>query len=461
MELSIHPTDTPEQIAAALLTLAKQAGSNPLKRETLKFLLLKELEIRGFDKATLALARKYFAPRTKRPRHQGGDFGIASTPAPIPTVSREEQWGDIQRLVHQLMYIKDEDALDFLMGVIAAHELDKDAPWSFLVGPPGSGKNEYLDLFRSHPKTLMISDLTARTLSSGLDSDKAAGHEAPSLLVKYPNAIYMFQDFTTFLSSHHEVKEKVFGQLRAIYDDTFESKFGTGEEIHWTGHISFLAGVTPVIYHQYKLLGALGQRFFIWRLALPPRKVMTQWARRRTDVRGLRKELQGKIAQFYRTLPPINPTIPDEWGEWLDNLVDFLSKARAPVKRDTFGNLEEAPEAEIGTRAMLQLMNLAKGVAQVNGHVITGEKEKRILYRVVWDSVPPIRAHTLRNLWKQKELDVPALQKGTTYSEEVIRTALEDLEALGVVRMVQKVTQHWTLTHESQEWLDHIEGSGT
>ena len=91
---------------------------------------------------------------------------------------------------------------------------------------------------------LPLSDLTDKTLASGLTPDKG---DDPSLLSRLLNAVMVFKDFTTVLEMRREQRAAVLAQLREIYDGRFDKSWGTGKELHWQGRLSVLAGVTSAV----------------------------------------------------------------------------------------------------------------------------------------------------------------------------------------------------------------------
>ena len=470
LEFNSTPSDPSTSVLDEIISIQKECRKNPLKLEAARVLVLEQMELRGFNRELIRFAKKALnsstllaggSPRKslssqqltrgssahhEKRKYEKGVGGRAPS----------ERIAKVRELLNKLMLVKDQDALDILLGVVAAHELDRDAPWTFIVGPPGGGKNEFLNLFQMHPKSLYIDNVTPKTLASGLQEQDAVGGQAPSLLAKFPNSIYLFQDFTTLLSNHHEAKDQIFAQLRQIYDDTYHPRYGTGGELDWKGHISFIAGVTPVIYHQYKMMATLGPRFFMLRLQLPSRGEMVKFARSREDAKELREQLQNSVADLFEFLPSFKPTVPEEYGEWFDALADFVSKARAGIKRNTRGEVEELPEPEVGTRAVLQLLNLSKGIALVNGREVVGVDEKRMVSRYVWDTIPPYRAHILTKLKETNDLRMVDFKQDSTYSDDVLDVALEDLQLLGLIERNDRnsITRVFNLTQDSKKWFD-------
>ena len=168
------------------------------------------------------------------------------------------------------LLIDDPAALTVVVGAVLAHRLGFDPVWLLVVAPPGGTKSEILRALVDYPGIYPLSDLSARTFASGLDSPSGD----PSLLARLKDEVLVLKDFTTVLQKPHEEMAAIFAQLREIYDGQFDRAWGTGRELHWRGRLGFVAGVTPIIAKHHAALSVLGERFVLLRPAMPDREEM-------------------------------------------------------------------------------------------------------------------------------------------------------------------------------------------
>ena len=164
LELNCYPNDPLEQVMEEILSIRKKTKSHPTTLAAVKLLLGAELDKRGFNRAVLRFAQKVFSERGMSRKSVGLSDLTRGYSAKYQIDNKIkggggsrtllEQKAKVLSLIHKLMLVIDDDAIEILLGVAAAHELDRDAPWTFLVGPPSGGKNEFLNLFKFHPKAL-------------------------------------------------------------------------------------------------------------------------------------------------------------------------------------------------------------------------------------------------------------------------------------------------------------------
>src|SRR5262249_51717452 len=154
------------------------------------------------------------------------------------------------------------------------------------------------------PGTYFLSDLTARTFASGLDTHGAD----PSLLARLHDEVLLFKDFTTALEMHREERQAILAQLREIYDGRFDKPWGTGKELHWQGRLGFIAGVTPIIDSHHSVMAVLGERFVMLRVEQPARQQMaTKALENAAQESTMRQTLAALVQGFIAALPTHPP----------------------------------------------------------------------------------------------------------------------------------------------------------
>jgi len=67
---------------------------------------------------------------------------------------------------------------------------------------------------------------------------------------------------------HRDARASVLAALREVYDGSWTRLLGTdgGKTLHWEGRVGFLAGCTQTIDRHHAVMGAMGERFALYRL---------------------------------------------------------------------------------------------------------------------------------------------------------------------------------------------------
>ena len=374
-------------------------------------------------------------------------------------------WAEMEGVVRKWLLLTDPHVLRVMLGVIVAHGWGGDPVWLLLVAPPGGVKTELLAATFSRPSIYPISELTARTFASGLDTGKGD----PSLLARLDEEVLVLKDFTTLLESSHDERKAVLAQLREIYDGRFDKVWGNGKELHWRGRLGFLAGVTPIIDRHQAVLSVLGERFIQLRIQQPNRLEVAQAA---LDTVGreieMREELSRAVAGClagFNDLP--TPQVPRRVQTKVAQLADFTTRARSGVLRDGYRReLDYAPEPEAPTRFARQLLSLARGVAGTRRAAEVGEADEAVIQRVALDCIPSQRRIVLCALVQgeaDEELSTSQVAGKSRYSTQTNRRALEDLQALGLVTMTKTGagrSDRWSLREEWRETFSEMSQGG-
>ena len=125
----------------------------------------------------------------RKPPGKVGDVPPTNNSAKVNPLS----WPDVETVVKKWLLLSDKGVLRILFGAFVAHILGGDPVWLFLIAPPGGAKTELLWAFYMAPGVYPISELTARTFASGLDTPNGD----PSLLARLSNEVLILKDFTT------------------------------------------------------------------------------------------------------------------------------------------------------------------------------------------------------------------------------------------------------------------------
>jgi hypothetical protein len=349
-----------------------------------------------------------------------------------PTTERGRRFAALQRKYHEYLLSDDHDVLPILLGTVAAHRLDGEPSWLLIVGPPSGAKTDLLSLLSGVQDVLPLSDLTDKTLASGLTPDKG---DDPSLLSRLSNAVMVFKDFTTVLEMRREQRAAVLAQLREIYDGRFDKSWGTGKELHWQGRLSVLAGVTSVIDRHYAVMNVLGQRFMLLRPEQPDRQDAGLRALENCseDGRQARDDLAADVRTFLADLPTERPVESEADRIAVVNLADFTTKARSTVERGGYSReLDYVPASEMPGRFARQLLSLGRGIALVHGRSAIAAEDMARVRRVALDSIPTARRAVLQELARAPRT-VARVTSAVRFSDTLVRRTLEDLKALDLI----------------------------
>jgi hypothetical protein len=344
---------------------------------------------------------------------------------------------DLQAVFKRWLLLADDDYLPIFTGAVLAHRLTSDPVWLMIVAPPGGTKTEMLASLYGYPGIFALSKLTARTLASGFGNRTDA-----SLLSRLADHILVLKDFTTVLEISHDERQAILAQLREVYDGRLDAVWGTGGELHWEGRLGFLAGVTQAIDKHQQAMALLGERFVLFRPQMADRAALARYAVERSGQEvQMRAELQSAMHGFLRARGSQAPAVGDAMLSALASLGDFVTRARSPVERDANRNLSYAPEPEAPTRFTKVLKSLSQGIALAYDAAEVTEREMRLVVRVAFDSLPPVRRAVLMALSRNGKASVDTLVKAVAprCSATSVRRALEDLQALGVVQCAEHV----------------------
>jgi hypothetical protein len=393
---------------------------------------LAELNEKGIKVDEQVLVAFDEACRQPRPRMAG-----KSEVSFVPSGEAVDLSG-LKAKVGRWLLIRDAALLPVFTGAVLAHRLGGESVWLMMVAPPGATKSELLRTLYGHPSVYPLSELTARTFASGLDS--ASGD--PSLLSRLDNQILVLKDLTTVLEMARDERQSIFAQLREIYDGRFDKAWGTGREIHWEGRLGFLAGVTPIIDRHHAALSVLGERFTLLRPITANREELARQAIETADhTEQMRSELVHAMQNFLASRQDRVPVVGAEIRHSLARVADFVTRARSGVVRDgRQRDIDYAPEPEAPTRFAKVLYSLASGIAVAQDTDEVGDRELTLVLRVALDCLPVIRRRVIAALVAGTITDdgtvlsTTKISGATQFSTASIRRALEDLQALEVVR---------------------------
>lgn len=381
--------------------------------------------------------------------------------------------------IAEVLLVADEGVCRIVVANIVANRMNLDPVWLLLVAGSSGGKTEYINAISGLNFVHVISDLTVNTFASGF---KKTGQET-SLLLRINNGILAFKDFTSILSKNKDAKKEIMAQLREIYDGKYVKETGTGETIKWQGRAGAIAGSTEAIYQHLADMSAMGDRFIMYSIRQPDRIEMARKALSNTyDMNEKREHLKGCFTNYItQVINFINEQedetiveLPEDAKEDLLMVADFATRVRSAVELDfKSGVVTFVPEPEMPTRMIKQLHAMATAFLAMKksepGADLASNKlddlEKRLLYKLAFDSIPRTRRDTLHPLAQYRDgVTTSGMATLLNLPTPSVAKYLSQINALGICKRSKKGgTQGdlWKMDERYRNILVRLEGLHT
>jgi hypothetical protein len=344
----------------------------------------------------------------------------------------------------------DPGMVEIVLGTVAANRLPGDPVWTWLVGPPSSGKSETLASISRLPEVHRVSVFTEAGLLSGSPGDKGSG----GLLFEIgERGLLVFNDLSVLLGEHGTTRPRIFGLMRELFDGELTRQVGTegGQRLRWQGKVGLLGAVTEAV--DVLDIGLMGERIAYYRL--PPIDVVEE---RQTGLFALenvgrQQEMRATIAEtvehfFADLVLPNEIALPAVAGQ--DRLVDLATigtRCRSPVVRDSYRReIDLVPQPERVPRLLGQLAQLRAGLLAIG---VQPDEAWRILGKVALDGMTGGRRRVLDTLTGRAPDRATSTVAGfARLPETTARRHLQDLTAIGVVEHTGDFPECWRLS----EW---------
>jgi len=386
----------------------------------------------------------------------------AMLPSEITTIELLE--GEIEKV----LLLADKGVIRAMIGAVVANRMALDPVWLLLVAGSSAGKTELLMSMSDLDFIHQISDLTVNTFASG---QKKPGKET-SLLMKLNNGVMLFKDFTSVLSKNKEAKKEIMGQLREIFDGSYTKRTGTGDDITWKGKVGAIAGCTESIYRHLEDLSEMGDRFVMYSIEAPDRMNAARRAMSNTEGMAEKREHLKKCCLNFVNLvidqiDIIDPKISLETQEEFLVVADFAALARsAVITNDRTDVVEFVPTPEMPMRIAAQLYTMASALTAINmvSHPERSKEitdvERKILYKIAFDSIPRTRRDALIPLAKySKGISTAGLAQHIGLPAISVEKYLSQLNALGICSRIKKSGQQgnmWVMKNEYKEIIVNL-----
>lgn len=343
---------------------------------------------------------------------------------------------EVEAVFRKWLHLPDLGALYAMLGTIAANRLPGDPIWLLLVGPPGGGKTELLNTISTLPDSYPAATITEAALLSGVPR-KEHGEGAKGGLLREIGefGIIVAKDFGSVLSMNRDARSILLAALREIYDGAWTRHVGAdgGRQLHWAGKVGFVGGVTPTIDRHHAVMGAMGERFILYRLPEPgPEQQAMHALAHAGHEKQMRAELAAAAGSLVSTARPSEAPFSEEDADRLIDITLLIVRARSAVERDSYTrDIELIPQPEAPTRLVIVLRRLLEGLDAIG---LDRDVAWQVVAKAALDSIPAIRLACLFTLQSANGdvLDTNRIAQLISYPASTTRRALEDLTAHGL-----------------------------
>lgn len=366
---------------------------------------------------------------------------------------------EIKDVYKEVFYIEDDTIIDLMVAIAVSVKTKSDAIWLLVIGPPSGGKTELVNIVSGVPYAHQVSTLTENAFLSGMAGDPA---KEKSLLHRIgTNGLILMKDFTSILSLKEELRKKILGDMREIYEGHLSKVTGNGRSSEWKGKVNFIGAVTDAIYMNEGDDASMGRRTIDYIMPEFSQEVRIKMAKRASkninDISEKREKIKQVFADFIMEnqalIPQDLPDLPEDFIDEMIMIADFSTKMRTATKRNFHGELTFAPGNELPTRMNNQLMIIAQVLIWLNGGVLKPE-HKALLIKVALDSISQQRRVTLRVLAAYDRCTTKGVAQEISYPTKTVLAWLEDINVVkGCARTLDGRTDVWTLNTDFKELM--------
>jgi hypothetical protein len=324
---------------------------------------------------------------------------------PIPCESFDDLCEIMESLGYR-MFPAYREALATMLAVVISPALLGPMLWIYVVGPSGIGKTMLCDMLAGATKYVRSVSKMHGMLSGWSDG---TGKDN-SLLPLVDGLCMVVKDLTAILTLSEQLREKLFGELRDIYDGYASAHYLNGVSVEYKDvNFGFIAGVTDVI----KVFNNtdVGERFLHIDmesgftigesdkkdLAENRATILKAIVMSERDIGVRKKGQKGKdedkdLAKAYtygfiehmmnRLDNGFSPKLPPEMLSKIGDLATLIAATRTKVKRTHQGELAYKPRQESAFRTARQLKKMAYGLSIVLQLDVANDTIWRLVKRV-------------------------------------------------------------------------------
>jgi hypothetical protein len=321
-----------------------------------------------------------------------------------------------------------------VLGTVAANRLDGDPVWLGVVAPPSSAKTEIVGSLSRLPDVVQAATLTPAALLSGTPHKSRDKASKGGLLREIGDfGIIVMKDFGSILSMRPDAKAELLAALREIADGAWTRHVGAdgGRALAWKGKVGVIFGATPAIDTYHGVIGSLGDRWLLTRMAPVKDQFAKALAHRGADTKTMRAELAGAVARLFASRNGTPREIKTEEIERIGRVVALVVRLRGAVERDRrTRDLEAVYGAEGGGRIGLALERLPAGLDTLG---VERERALAVVEAVALDSVPTERRGAYEFVSGKGVATTTDVAIARGLPTITVRRVLEDLAAYGLI----------------------------
>jgi hypothetical protein len=379
------------------------------------------------------------------PHHDLPDDGVVNAKKEAPPQFTGTTNIDLvlEKFVEWLL-LSDTIPIYAMLGTVAANLLEGDPVWLGLIGPPSSAKTELLNSTAKLPHVVQAATVTPAGLLSGTPKKQVDKGAKGGLLRHIGDfGIIVLKDFGSILSMRADAKAEILAALREVFDGAWTRHLGTdgGRTLSWRGKVGLLFGATGVIDAHYSVIGAMGDRFLLCRLAPTPEGQFSRALEHLgAKTKQMRAELAEAVAHLFACRNSTPRKITEDEVKRIDRAISLVVRLRGAVERDRVSREVEAVYGAEGTaRIGLALERLLAGLDTLGVDRATA---LTVVESVAMDSVPPLRRRAYEYLCsrrfpatdKYEAVPTPDIAAALDLPTNTVRRALEDLAAYQLVK---------------------------
>jgi hypothetical protein len=329
------------------------------------------------------------------------------------------------------------DALDAALSAVAVERFadGSDPVWLLIVGGPGAAKTETVQAFTGTDALVTSAISSEAALLSATPKKECSKESTGGLLRRIgKRGVLVIKDFTSILSMNRDIRAKVLGALREVYDGSWTREVGTdgGRVIDWDGRIVILGAVTTAWDTHHSVVASMGDRFVLVRLD----STMGRHAagRRAIGNTGSESAMRSELAAAVRAVidsmstHAVAPTTDEQ--ETLLAAADLVTLARTAVEYDYRGDVIDAHAPEMPTRFAKQLTQLLRGGVAIG---LDREDALRLALRCARDSMPPLRLAIIEDVAAAPHSTTSEVRKRLDRPRTTVDRQLQALHMLGVL----------------------------
>ncbi len=344
------------------------------------------------------------------------------------------------------------DHIILAMATLVANRMPGPAVWLAIVGQSSGGKSTVLEALEALDYVHTIDDVSVAGLlsgSQGQDDEVTGG----VLAAAGDGDTLMISDMSTVTDMHHEARGRFMAALRRVYDGSYTRAVGTagGRSFAWGGDgrkIGFLGGAVD-LDEAVGMMGALGQRFVLYRLAEVGDDDAAAMAERADANRGAkaqaRAEVRSAVTGLLASLGNLNEREPVHHHDvaMLVSLARFAGQLRGGTRRDARTRELEGRIPPEAPARLTEVLGQLLAAMEVLG--VEPAEAWRLVAKVALDGCPDRRRLTLQALLGStgrlttNHVTAAVAVAGKT----AVSRDLEDLVAHGLAELLPERGLHW------------------